>query len=638
MTDAAGFVVGLPGLISSCANVYQLVVNARRLNTEGSLIVVKLAVEQVKFHIWLGKAGLLRGSVSSLNLHPVAQKVLQGILEGVKVTLVDLGGIIDRYELSEGGSVNSVSFALPDKFWDIHSSPVDHDKSPDKPSSRPRRRRSSLLQRTQSSLKAVTWASADQQRARELLTDLRGFNDDLGLVTREFGAADFSSLPSHVLPRVLDDVNLKRIFEAAADTEPDLSRCAAFKLEVLAIARQSLDKPDKRSELRKSPRALVERRPLDHHANTTPPPGRRGWWLAKFVVTKGGAAEDVILEDKTYDDVANDEAFVEKRVEDISRLLSRAPRPDSMRILDCAGYFPDHLGRCFSFIFKFPAGADVSTPPVSLHHLMSTRLDHDSNSSGGMLLPILAPSLGERFALARALARALTLLQACGALHKAFGSRNILFFRFPGPGTGTGTDGGHPYHEHYDLQRPYIAGFGYARLHGRDSSSDDYTGSGALPSHVERQLLYAHPEYAFTTQQRYLKVFDLYSLGLLLAEIALWQPLEDIAQHYFPYPSTTTDEGKQQWDQCTRHALRRALFADMSRFCSVVGDKYTRVVARCISGCFDDADGMPRELHESDKADDDRLGSQEGQDGGGDAEFQEMVERNVVRELAGLVV
>ncbi|KAK0706886.1 hypothetical protein B0T26DRAFT_728462, partial [Lasiosphaeria miniovina] len=313
-----------------------------------------------------------------------------------------------------------------------------------------------------------------------------------------------------------------------------------------------------------------------------------------------------------------------------------------MRILDCVGYFPDHLGRCFSFIFKFPAGADVSTPPVSLHHLMSAKPGYDnrSNSSGGTSLPMLAPSLGERFALARTLARALMLLQACGALHKAFGSRNILFFRFPGPGTITGTDGGHPYyHEHYDLQRPYIAGFGYARLHGRDSSSDDYTGSGALLGHVERQLLYAHPEYAFTTQQRYLKVFDLYSLGLLLAEIALWQPLEDIARHYFPSScptTTTTNTNQQQWGQCTRHALRRALFADMSRFCSVVGDKYTRVVARCISGCFDDADGMPRELRESDKVDDDRLGSQEGQDGG-DAEFQEMVERNIVRELARLV-
>lgn len=117
--------------------------------------------------------------------------------------------------------------------------------------------------------------------------------------------------------------------------------------------------------------------------------------------------------------------------------------------------------------------------------------------------------------MAQSLCQSLALLQACGVLHKGIAPANILFFK--NNQVGANLDG-----IDRDLARPCIAGFTWARVHGSEYVSDK------LPSRdfaSTSGLLQAHPAYAFNADQRYLKVFDPYSLGLVLLQIGLWRSL-----------------------------------------------------------------------------------------------------------------
>jgi len=102
----------------------------------------------------------------------------------------------------------------------------------------------------------------------------------------EMQTASFSALPSNVLPQVLDETNLEHLVNAAAERDPDLSRCAAFKLEFLRLrhSRRSHGDPN---QIQKSSQS-VER-------GVQISPGR---YLATYTDTRAVKTK-VILESKS---------------------------------------------------------------------------------------------------------------------------------------------------------------------------------------------------------------------------------------------------------------------------------------------------------------------------------------------------
>src|SRR5204863_3854089 len=159
----------------------------------------------------------------------------------------------------------------------------------------------------------------------------------------------------------------------------------------------------------------------------------------------------VLLEDKPYPKERDQEyeQFVHKRVYEIAKLLGRTPKPIKFRALDCLGYIHDRLRGCYSFIFQLPPGFDHSRSPVTLNSLWSeSSQDRISNLA-----------LGQRFAIARAAATSLLYLHACGILHKALHSHNILFFQKIGETLP-------------DLSSPFLLGYDYARPHGTTFKSE----------------------------------------------------------------------------------------------------------------------------------------------------------------------
>jgi len=436
------------------------------------------------------------------------------------VTLKSLGNLIHKYELAEGGKVTSHQFALPDRFWRF-AAPQPGDAIEE---------RSKKIRKT-NKVKKILWAAGDAQLARALIDDLRKFNEDLRAASGDMRRATFSTLPSRVLPQFFDDDNLKRLIEASAEQEPDLSRCAAIKKEVLEVVKASQGPPDPLSPMRKSMATIK-----DEEADS-----QKSRRIATYVL-QAGDHQTVILEDKFYAS-NNEEEFTEKRVQEIAQILGTTPKPEKLRILDCLGYTPIRQKQCFAFIYSFPPGVNTIQAPISLADLLP---------SGSHSLQ--KPSLGTRFAMSCSLASSLLLLQACGVLHKALKAENIVFFKFSGA-----TD--------YDLTRPYIVGFDFARLLPSRFASD-------RSEILKDGLTYAHPSYDFTRKQRYVEIFDIYSLGLLLVQVALWKDLSVILQ------DIANSLGRELHE---RADLQSIIVEEIRQLESEVGEIFTRAAARCLS-------------------------------------------------------
>ncbi|KAI1418409.1 hypothetical protein F5Y13DRAFT_149115 [Hypoxylon sp. FL1857] len=118
------------------------------------------------------------------------------------------------------------------------------------------------------------------------------------------------------------------------------------------------------------------------------------------------------------------------------------------------------------------------------------------------------PSLTKRMALCAALARSVYAFHSVNWLHKGLRSDNIIFFA-SSP-------------DCVDLTAPYVSGFELSR-------PSIVEGMTEKPKFDPLQDIYRHP-YAQSTQTdgSYRKSYDIYSLGIILIEIALWAPIEQI--------------------------------------------------------------------------------------------------------------
>jgi hypothetical protein len=136
-----------------------------------------------------------------------------------------------------------------------------------------------------------------------------------------------------------------------------------------------------------------------------------------------------------------------------------------------------------------------------------------------------------------------------------------------------------------DLDTPTVTGFEYARPDLSDEETDKPRGS------FEHNL-YRHPDVLGAHNPRSHKSHDIYSLGVILIEIALWQPVQD----------AVTETGIQVSSRMRIGKFRQALL-DPQLLTNVemhAGQRYRRVVERCLLGGL--AIGVPPGTDESSPA------------------------------------
>lgn len=280
---------------------------------------------------------------------------------------------------------------------------------------------------------------------------------------------------------------------------------------------------------------------------------------------------DVMIEWKRYGAKATAQSMALERTDRVARLLSSASLPEDLRILKCVGYFHNPDRRCCGVLFQLPealAGKGASTQAVTLAEELSN--PYYASLGGG-------PSLADRLHLGAALARAVLKLHLSRWVHKDLRSDNIVFFKQRSR------------HGGVDLGHPYIASFGFARPDQWLLESE----SEYAPRDDGSLLAYCHPDYQHSTERlpepasgiaqhaqppsrrpRYHAAFDVYSLGCVLLEIGLWQPLESLG--WRAHQEKKGADKREEWrDKLVRRAQRQLGF--------LCGAAYRDVVVKCLS-------------------------------------------------------
>lgn len=185
----------------------------------------------------------------------------------------------------------------------------------------------------------------------------------------------------------------------------------------------------------------------------------------------------------------------EERVILLTRLLNEGI-PSGFRAPTCLGYVKsprenDKAG--LGIVFERPSGVDTDLRLKTLRQL---------------LLIQQKPPLTTRVSLGSDLAYCLFCFHAVEWLHKGLRSENIIFFI---------TD-----QDEQDLKTPYITGYDFSRPNKVPEMTEN-------PLHDPQCDIYRHPYAQFGEAKRfYRKAFDIYSLGIILIEVALWKPIEVI--------------------------------------------------------------------------------------------------------------
>ena len=244
------------------------------------------------------------------------------------------------------------------------------------------------------------------------------------------------------------------------------------------------------------------------------------------------------------------------RIKALATLLS-APKPTEFRIPPCVGLLtrdPKQTAKVnasiknFGLLYEWPAG----TYDQTINH--STLLDMISSEKAEM------PLLNQRFALAYSLASAMSMIHAIGWLHKAFRSDNILFFSQNGTSC---------------ITSPYITGFEYARPETQASLK-------VRPPEQPDLNIYYHPDVPLKGFNR---TPDIYSLGIVLFEIARWAPLS----------KEIPEESGRPLEEMTPVEIRRWIEDSIPALGAQMGSAYRDAVEACIQGNFggrnEDKDG-----------------------------------------------
>lgn len=297
----------------------------------------------------------------------------------------------------------------------------------------------------------------------------------------------------------------------------------------------------------------------------------------------------------------------------------------SVQGLDIAGMI-DHTeaeqkGHC-SILYKLPGTAGVQTrerpaenlkirAPVTLQSLLDTNVK-----------PGIDATLGARFRLARKLVHAVCLLHSSGWLHKNIRAQSVIFF--PGEANGATMDNRrHEEETEIDVSNPILMGYIFSRpddiapttappvtLQIEDENSMargsrtwawkapkvgeseskrglerhrfdsiygyDMLGKTLLPDsfkdiNVSGFTLdyYQHPAKHADPKRLYRHAYDVYSLGILLLEVGLWEELTNY-----------THSGDEDEDHYERRRWVCRTYLDRLRW--ACGDTYADVVLRCL--------------------------------------------------------
>jgi Prion-inhibition and propagation len=526
---------------------YEVITSALEASDDSRCLSVQFEVEQSRLRDFIRAAGLADGvGEDGVNRTLLTNTtVLLNILSEIKLALAQYAHNEEYREGLPGEYTNpTISNDLSEGYGSLFN------------------RLSVILRRAPESLGVVrsfTWSILRKSESEKVLQRLGRFNDFLHEL---LDAQQLRSLQDQQQQKYMELVqmrnsldDIRKLTEAAHASrnvhsrsdrwqhtiDAELENLAAFKALYTSLLTNNTSQAD---EIKRESSRIH----FQSHAT-----GQRDHPRAIYRLD-GNDAKEVWInwQDK---DIPNDDPTLTliSPMEELTILLM-APKPDEFCIPTCVGYSILQQGEAQprpALIFENPAGIGPQVQPVSLFHAVEQ---------------YPRPSLTHRIALAHKIAQCLLYLHAVNWLHKALRSSNILFF--PSPDADP------------DVRSPYMTGFDNSRRSRFNEATSE------VPR-VGRMEVYRHPDTQLDGPMlSYRKTFDIYSLGLILVEIALWKPIVSVMG---------IEETVDQSPRATSNVQERWLTSEPGLLISLraeVGEKYAGVVETCLKGR--DAFGIDR--------------------------------------------
>lgn len=403
------------------------------------------------------------------------------------------------------------------------------------------------------------WAAADRSRYEELIKDLTTSIDilyDLSRTRRVQRGNDSGASPS----KAGSEAKSTPIFLSPDYSASDLTLVNPATFPLSAYAPRSnlplkldpsdlilpAEEPPPYESVGKTSTRIIGRL-QSRHSSTNP------WKIegSRNVETY------VLVEYATYDPTYR---FTEvspptDRLEGLLSMLTKLSVNRYCGTLKCLGYFEDPKQPRFGLVFELPSSvysgpADSQKSldelrPVTLLSVLQTgsKSVHNPNSA--------TPPLEDRFRLAYTLGVTFNKLHVHNFVHKDVNSSNVLVFR-KSKRQSTNSRA-----LQYTLRSPVICSF---------DLFSDYDIEPA--TNTQTLNIYRHPDdpkFTGVKNQQYNPQFDMYSLGLILLEVGLWQPLADLWK-----PKYTLHDFKQRIEDVY-----------IRRLASKCGTAYMQVVRDC---------------------------------------------------------
>ncbi|KAK4209647.1 hypothetical protein QBC37DRAFT_430026 [Rhypophila decipiens] len=245
--------------------------------------------------------------------------------------------------------------------------------------------------------------------------------------------------------------------------------------------------------------------------------------------------------------------------------LLRATGNHKFNTLPFIGFAPDPGQPRYVFLFDYPR-ASTADKPTSLQQVIL------SNK------PVFRMSLKDRFHVARTIAASIGAFHADGWFHKSIRSHAIKFFFKP--------DGS------CDFRNPCLTEFESSRPEGGQSlllttaTKEQTINQSGTVKDPERDV-YLHPDRALDPPKPFTRIYDIFSLGVVLLEIGLWQTAKGIYDEVLPQIPGGTGN-------VTAKAMQAAFLQQAkTRLEHRMGTTYREAVEDCLGGSMEKYIGSP---------------------------------------------
>lgn len=329
------------------------------------------------------------------------------------------------------------------------------------------------------------------------------------------------------------NVFFQNSFEAGAVSSTHLSSLAAFKIHNLSAPADAAGKV-----------MYIESTKIDFAGTKLDDDRSRAVLHGKQVFVEWRTPMDGYI-------TAGDRKIIKARLNQLAFLLNRQDKPAEFRSPCCIGY----CDRAIDDVMQYGLVFEIPPMETASPNLRTLR-DCFTNTR--------PPTLTARIALANSIVECLLCLHAVNWLHKGLRSDNVLFNLSPEIASSL-----------VSLANPLISGFDFSR----PDTADEITMKSTTRARYD---YYKHPQLLRHSTTRSHKSHDIYALGIVLVELALWQPIETVMETILGKPLTTSQIPRIQ------ERLVGAPFGDAANVWAVVaaqaGEVYAAVTKRCIEG------------------------------------------------------